>query len=123
MKSSELYKNANVDIDENWITRVTEECNEIVNEFVSFETSNDTVDVLESDQSPSDITVRTDLLGNSIQPEAADSLNSDARRPSIDDLYDSDAEEVSQENVGNIDTLLDDANVENRNSTFTFAPG
>ena len=25
--------------------------------------------------------------------------------------------------IGNIDTLLDDADIENRNSTFTFAPG
>ena len=44
-------------------------------------------------------------------------------KPHIDELYDSDAEEVGQENVGNIDTLLDDANIENINGTFTFAHG
>ena len=41
----------------------------------------------------------------------------------VEELYDSDAEEVAQENIGNNDTLLDDADIENRNSTFTFAPG
>ena len=41
----------------------------------------------------------------------------------MEELYDSDAEEVAQENVNNDDTLLDNANIENRNSTFTFAPG
>ena len=45
------------------------------------------------------------------------------RKSTNAELYDSDAEEVNEENVGNIDTLLDDANAENRNSTFTFAPG
>ena len=37
------------------------------------------------------------------------------------DLYDSDVEEDIQENVGNIDTLVDDENLENR--TLIFAPG
>ena len=40
MKTSDLYKNANVHIDDDWIKSVTEDCNEIINEFVSSETSN-----------------------------------------------------------------------------------
>ena len=30
---------------------------------------------------------------------------------------------ITQENMGNIDTLLDDGNLENRSCTLTFAPG
>ena len=37
------------------------------------------------------------------------------------ELYDSDVEQNIQESVGNIDTLVDDTNLENR--TLIFAPG
>ena len=43
--------------------------------------------------------------------------------PSHEDVYDSDAEEVVTENVGNVDKLVDDANIEKRNCIFTFAAG
>ena len=90
MKNSALYKNANVDIDEQWITKVTDWSNNTLKDFMSSDDDESTA----------------------CQPQ-----------PLVQELYDSDAEETQQENVGNIDTLLDDANNENKNSTFTFAPG
>ena len=108
MKSSDLYKNANVDIDEEWIKSVTEDCNELIEEFVSCETSNSTVGAISQDECHNKKTFHEnscELLKNE-----SDSVSSSAKRSSSDELYDSDAEEVSQENVGNIDTLLDDAN-------------
>ena len=120
MSSSDLYKNANVDIDEEWIKTVTEDCNETVNEFVSSETSNLTNTHVSNNE-----VFNENNSGSSDIPfvTQSDSVCSNVTNTTNDELYDSDAEEVNEENVGNIDTLLDDANTENRNSTFTFAPG
>ena len=101
MQSSDLYKNANVDIDQEWVNQVTTESSEIMKEF------------LEAGKG------KTNQHSNK-EHKNSDSISSNFVQ--ADELYDSDAEEVNNENVGNIDTLLDDANAENR-TTFTFAPG
>jgi hypothetical protein len=93
MRHSELYKNAYVNVDEDWIRRVTEDRQEILREFVASDIEN--VD----------------------EEKANESL------PSENELYDSDAEENTQENVGNLDTLVDYSNLNNRTEPFTFAPG
>ena len=113
MRHSDLYKNANVLIDEGWLKEVTKNSERGLHEFVS---------------QGSDHTEKYDTTeaGKMKIENAYDSDNlskNNAKRQNSDELYDSDAEEVATENVGNIDTLLDDANVENRNSTFMFAPG
>ncbi|XP_053402924.1 uncharacterized protein LOC123548901 [Mercenaria mercenaria] len=156
MKNSDLYKNANVEIDENWIESVTANTNEILNEFLespvkklkntSYEDFDSCMaDLLEYtyDQDYSTLlrSCFQTLIKHASNFDVEDFENVSAeihdhctceeksRHQTLDitdnseELYDSDAEEVAQENVGNIDTLLDDANLENRNMTFTFAPG
>ena len=58
--------------------------------------------------------------------ENTQGCSSSKRNTEIDNqdyIQDSDEEETPQENVGNIDTLVDDADVENRCNALTFAPG
>ena len=104
MIHSKLYQNSGAHIDENWVKQVTQDSVETVKEFMeplkSQHTSNDA----------SNASIRH--------------LPKEVQKDNIcDDLCDSDAEDITQENVGNIDTLLDDGNLENRNCTLTFAPG
>ncbi|MCG7875518.1 MAG: AAA family ATPase [Candidatus Thiodiazotropha endolucinida] len=156
MSGSELYKHANVEIDQHWIKRITEESNETLHAFLeSQETScseTDNVDFEGAlDESLQDIphvenqaeiinkffkwctkecsnydTVDFDGVVSemcySCSNDKIDDISND-KTSHVEEIYDSDAEEITQENVGNIDTLLDDADIENRNSTFTFAPG
>ena len=60
---------------------------------------------------------RTVIIPNINDSDNSSEMN-DKRQNSVM-LYDSDAEEVATE----IDTLIDNANVEKRNSTFINAPG
>lgn len=118
MKNSIMYKDAHVDIDDDWIKSVTDNSCEMIEEFVSQET-------IDSSQSSLSMTHDDTSENNSLRNTEHQkySRNQDTNT-TVEDLYDSDAEEVSQEIVGNIDTLLDDANVENRNNALlTFAPG
>ena len=94
MKTSDLYKNSNINIDHHWIKQVNEQRNEVVDEFFEAETVDN------------DRTCTTSGI-----------------EQKVEELYDSDAEEVAHENVGNIDTMVENANEENRNCMFTFAPG
>ena len=84
MKHSVLYKDSNVDIDENWIKQVTESAEEVVNEFVSTTSHNEyedrvnmetheeldttdktnTEDSLHGQTSPNDVHSRSDLLSS-----------------------------------------------------------
>ena len=104
MKHSDLYKNSNVDIDEDWVRRVTQQSQEIVQEFLS------------SDY-------------DSIDEHQNINHNKPCVSENVEDgnvlMYDSDAEENAEEkeNVGNLDTLVDYSDLQNRTETFTFAPG
>ena len=68
-----MYKNANVDIDEEWIKSVTEGCNELINEFVSTETSNSTVGALREDESHNNSAFHENISCNSTKPLRAES--------------------------------------------------
>ena len=92
-RNSIFYKNTEVTIDEDWATRVTRDCEE--KECFSSEV-----------ESPENSNVET-------------SHNTSA----VCTVYDSDEEQTQLENVGNIDTLVDGADIENRTNMFTFAPG
>ena len=57
-------------------------------------------------------------------PNCSMSHSEEVKKDNIcDDLYESDARNNTQENVGNIDTLFDEGNSENISCTLTFAPG
>lgn len=101
-----MYKNAGIDIDEEWINNVTQNCSDILEEFVS----------VSSKVSNESVSSNKDSVG-------ADLEKNDCKQSEEDTLDDSDTEEFVQENVGSLDTLLEDANIENRNASFTFAPG
>ncbi|XP_060561861.1 uncharacterized protein LOC132721554 [Ruditapes philippinarum] len=104
-RNSDLYKHSAVTIDEEWATRVTKDCEETVQNFLSFDTTR-----------PENTTTA--------EQNFTPTCNAEAVTECLEtNTYDSDAEENAQENVGNIDTLLDNADIENRNTTFTFAPG
>ena len=94
-RNSTLYKNTEVTIDEDWATRVTRDCEETVKDFFSSEVESPENSNLETSHNTSDEST----------------------------VYDSDEEQNQLENVGNIDTLVDDADIENRTNMFTFAPG
>ena len=94
-RNSILYKNTEVTIDENWVTRVTTDCEETIKEFFSSEVESPENSNLETSHNTSEVST----------------------------VYDSDEEQNQLENVGNIDTLVDDADIENRTNMFTFAPG
>ena len=64
------------------------------------------------------------MFQNNSSEQVKENIATSSKKISIvEELYDSEAEEVAQDNIGNIDTLLDNADIENRSSTFTFAPG
>ena len=105
MNNSKLYKNSGVHIDEKWIEEVTRESQEIVQEFI------------ETDKSKYFQSKKIDQDELQSQKFHKDKISNGNKK----DLYDSDAEEDIQESVGNIDTLVDDDNLENR--TLIFAPG
>ncbi|XP_053405183.1 uncharacterized protein LOC128558914 [Mercenaria mercenaria] len=104
LRHSKLYTNANVQIDEQWIEQVTQHSNEVLQEFLSADT--------ESNSKNSQVNIAHEEKEQGIEQKGSE-------------LYDSDAEENIhlQENVGNIDTLVDYENLENRSNVLTFAPG
>jgi hypothetical protein len=119
MKGSDLYKNANVQIDQQWINSVTGNSNEILHEF--FESQ---VEACSKSDNVDFDGVVSEMCENGPSNQNIENVDiSNENISAVEELYDSDAEEVAQENIGNNDTLLDDADIENRNSTFTFAPG
>ena len=154
MKSSDLYKNANIDIDQEWINSVTKDSCETLHEF--FETQvkcYSGVDIVDFDGvikemfedthcDQSNEKILHEFFESQVKKNAksciadfGDGANEifktkinvknmceDNASQREEEIYDSDAEEGAHENVGNIDTLLDYADLENRNCTYTFAP-
>ena len=110
VNNSELYKKSGIVVDVNWFQEVTECAKDTVRELleVSTEQTKDKVntenEIQEQDQS------------NSVMAKHIAETND----------YDSDhySEIDSNDHVGNVDTLVDDANMENKYAqVFTFAPG
>ena len=107
MNNSELYKKSGIIVDDNWFQEVTESAEDTVREFleVSKEQCKDK-DNAENEKQKQDKTNENDI-------EAPNDYDSDHY-----------SEVDANEQVGNIDTLVDDADIDNKyDKVFTFAPG
>ena len=107
MNNSELYKKSGIIVDDNWFQEVTESAEDTVREFleVSKEQCKDKVSA-ENKKQKQDKTNENDI-------EASNDYDSDHY-----------SEVDANEQVGNIDTLVDDADIDNKyDKIFTFAPG
>ena len=107
MNNSELYKKSGIVVDDNWFQEVTESAEDTVREFleVSKEHCKD-----------------KNYTGNEKQEQEKTTEND----IEASNDYDSDhySEIDANDHVGNIDTLVDDADIENKyDKFFTFAPG
>ena len=107
MNNSELYKKSGIIVDDNWFQEVTESAEDTVREFleVSKEQCKDKANA-ENEKQTQDKTNENDI-------EASNDYDSD-HYSEID----------TNDHVGNIDTLVDDADIDNKyDKVFTFAPG
>ena len=107
MNNSELYKKSGIVVDDSWFQEVTESAEDTVREFlkVSKEQCNDKNNT-ENEKQKQEKTTENDI-------EASNDYDSD-HYSEID----------ANDHVGNIDTLVDDADIENKyDKVFTFAPG
>ena len=107
MNNSELYKKSGIIVDDNWFQEVTESAEDTVREFleVSKEQCKDKANT-ENEKQKQDKTNENDI-------EASNDYDSDHY-----------SEVDANEQVGNIDTLVDDADIDNKyDKVFTFAPG
>ena len=107
MNNSELYKKSGIVVDDNWFQEVTESAEDTVREFleVSKEHCKD-----------------KNYTGNEKQEQEKTTEND----IEASNDYDSDhySEIDANDHVGNIDTLVDDADIENKyDKVFCFAPG
>ena len=106
MNNSKLYKNSGIVIDDDWFQEVNESAEETVREFlgVSREQTND-----------------KHSMENEKQEEITTKKDSDAPTDYDSDHY---SEIDATDHVGSIDTLVDDADIDNKcDKVFTFAPG
>ena len=110
LTNSDMYKNSGITVDNDWFQTVTEKAEDTVRELleVSIQNSNPYINinipVLDKDKT-------------------VPSLAEDGDKG---DEYESDgfSEVDSNEHVGNVDTLVDDATIENKfDQVLTFAPG
>ena len=109
VNKSELYKRSGVEIDVNWFKEVTESSEETVREFLEVSNKQNKEKHRQNRTNEEDVNVS--------------SVTKDST--AVDD-YDSDhfSEIDTNEQVGNVDTLVDDENLENKcDNVITFAPG
>ena len=109
VNKSELYKRSGVEIDDNWFKEVTESSEETVREFLEVSNKQNKEKHKQNRTHEEDVTVS--------------SLSKDSTAA---DDYDSDqfSEIDTNELVSNVDTLVDDENLENKyDKVITFAPG
>ena len=110
LTNSDMYKNSGITVDNSWFQGVTESAEDTVREFLKMSVQNTNPDV----------SVNYPDLG---KDKTLPSLTEDRENG---DGYESDgfSEVDSNEHVGNVDTLVDDANIENKiDQVLTFAPG
>ena len=110
LTNSDMYKNSGITVDKNWFQAVTESAEDTVREFLEVPVQN----------TNPDINVNNAVLDEEKTPP---SVPQDRNKG---DGYESDgfSEVDSNERVGNVDTLVDDANIENKlDQVLTFAPG
>ena len=109
VNKSELYKRSGVEIDVNWFKEVNESSEETVREFleVSKEQNKE-----KHKQNP---TLEENMNISSLSKDS---------KATDDDESDHFSEIDTNEQVGNVDTLVDDENLENKyDKVITFAPG
>ena len=107
MNNSELYKKSGIVVDDNWFQEVTESAEDTVREFleVSKEHCKD-----------------KNYTGNEKQEQEKTTENDIEASNDYDSGHYSEID--ANDHVGNIDTLVDDADIENKyDKVFTFAPG
>ena len=110
MNNSELYKKSGIVVDDNWFQEVAESAEDTVREFLEF------LEVSKEHCKDKNYT------GNEKQEQEKTTEND----IEASNDYDSDhySEKDANDHVGNIDTLVDDADIENKyDKVFTFAPG
>ena len=107
MNNSELYKKCGIVVDESWFKEVTESMEDTVREFLEVSKEQSKVkDSTEGEVQEHNKTSQNDT----VEPNGYDS-----------DHY---SEVDANERVGNVDTLVDDADIDNKcDKVFTFAPG
>ena len=108
VNKSELYKRAGVEIDVDWFKEVTESSEETVREFLEV---------------PKEQNKEKHRQNPTVKEDASEYLLSKDSKATDD--YDSDhfSEIDTNEQVGNVDTLVDDENLESKYDAITFAPG
>ena len=108
VNKSELYKRAGVEIDVDWFKEVTESSEETVREFLEV---------------PKERNEEKHRQNPTVKEDA--SIYSLFKDSKATDDYDSDhfSEVDTSEQVGNLDTLVDDENLESKYNAITFAPG
>ena len=108
VNKSELYKRAGVEIDVDWFKEVTESSEETVREFLEV---------------PKGQNKEKHRQNPTVKEDASEYLLSKDSKTTDD--YDSDhfSEIDTSEQVGNVDTLVDDENLESKYDAITFAPG
>ena len=109
VNKSELYKRSGVEIDVNWFKEVTESSEETVREFLEVSNKQNKEKHRQNRSNEEDVNV-----------------SSVTKDSTAADDYDSDhfSEIDTNEQVGNVDTLVDDENLENKcDNVITFAPG
>ena len=107
MNNSKLYKKSGIVINDSWFQEVTESAEDTVREFLE----------VSKEQS-------TSRNSTENEKQKQDKISESAIEESND--YDSDhySEIDVNDHVGNIDTLVDDADIDNKyDKVFTFAPG
>ena len=106
MNNSQLYKKSGIVVDERWFQEVTESSEDTVREFLEVSKESKAKNNTEGEMQEHNKTSENDTV------ESND--------------YDSDhnSEVDANEHVGNVDTLVDDADIDNKcDKVFTFAPG
>ena len=108
VNKSELYKRAGVEIDVDWFKEVTESSEETVREFLEV---------------PKEQNKEKHRQNPTVKEDASEYLLSKDSKATDD--YDSDhfSEIDTSEQDGNVDTLVDDENLESKYDAITFAPG
>ena len=108
VNKSELYKRAGVEIDVDWFKEVTESSEETVREFLEV---------------PKEQNKEKHRQNPTVKEDASEYLLSKDSKATDD--YDSDhfSEIDTSEQVGNVDTVVDDENLESKYDAITFAPG
>ena len=110
LTNSDMYENSGITVDTSWFQAVTESAEDTVREFLEVPVQNTNPDI---------------NVNNAVLDEEK-TLPSVPQDRNKGDGYDSDgfSEVDSNELVGSLDTLVDDANIENKfDQVLTFAPG